>query len=187
VEKGAAAAFVRGFVAATRKLKVGDPKDNATDLGPLANKNQFDTTIKTVLAARRKKRKIACGGHRIGSRGYYFEPTLILDCDRKDPWWNEEIFGPVASLRTFVTEEEALNMANDSIFGLSGSLWTNDLARALRLSHQLETGVLSVNTHSSVHLEAPFGGLKQSGNGRELGMAGLEAFSELRNIYIAKS
>ena len=186
VEEAVAASFIRSFVAATKKLKIGDPKKESTDLGPLANRNQFETTVRYVEAARKAGRKILCGGRCLGRRGYYFEPTLIAGCRGGDAWWNEEIFGPVASLRTFRTEAEALRMANDSIFGLSGSLWTNDLNRALRLSEALEAGVLSVNTHSSVHLEAPFGGMKQSGNGRELGMSGLEAFSELRNIYIAK-
>jgi betaine-aldehyde dehydrogenase len=178
--------FIRGFLAATKKLKIGDPKKESTDLGPLANRNQFETAVRYVEAARKAGRRILCGGRRLGRRGYYFEPTLIAGCRAGDAWWNEEIFGPVASLRTFRTEAEALRLANDSIFGLSGSLWTRDLNRALRLSEALEAGVLSVNTHSSVHLEAPFGGMKQSGNGRELGMSGLEAFSEWRNIYIAK-
>jgi betaine-aldehyde dehydrogenase len=186
VEESVARSFIRGFIAATKKLKVGDPKKESTDLGPLANRSQFETTVRYVEAARNAGRKILCGGRRIGKRGYYFEPTLISGCRADDAWWNEEIFGPVASLRTFRGEAEALRSANDSIFGLSGSLWTNDLGRALRLSEALEAGVLSVNTHSSVHLEAPFGGMKQSGNGRELGMSGLEAFSELRNIFMAK-
>jgi len=187
VEQKAAKAFIRGFVEATAKLRIGDPKKETTDLGPMANKAQFDTTVRYVEAARAQGREIVCGGERIGRQGYYYRPTLITGCLVQDSWWNEEIFGPVACLRTFRTEEEALEMANDSIFGLSGSLWTRDLGRALRMSEALEAGVLSVNTHSSVHLEAPFGGMKQSGNGREMGMAGLEAFSEVRNVYIAKS
>jgi acyl-CoA reductase-like NAD-dependent aldehyde dehydrogenase len=186
VEARAAKAFTAGFVTATRKIKVGDPKQESTDLGPLANRSQFETTVRYVEAARQAGRRIVTGGRRIGNKGFYYEPTLIEGCKPDDAWWNEEIFGPVACLRTFRNEEEALAGANDSIFGLSGSLWTRDLDRTLRMAADLETGVLSVNTHSSVHLEAPFGGMKQSGCGRELGMAGLEAFSELRNIYIAK-
>lgn len=187
VEARAAKAFTEGFIKATRKLKVGDPKKESTDLGPLASRTQFETTVRYVEDARKSGRKIVCGGQRIGTKGYFFEPTLIEACRTDDPWWREEIFGPVACLKTFRNEHKALAMANDSIFGLSGSLWTRDLNRALRMANDLEAGVLSVNTHASVHLEAPFGGMKQSGNGRELGMAGLEAFSELRNIYIAKS
>jgi len=187
VEARVANAFTEGFVSATRKLKVGDPKQESTELGPLANRRQLETTMSYVEAARKAGRRIVFGGRRIGKRGYFYEPTLIAGCRPDDPWWKEEIFGPVACLRTFRGEEDALATANDSIFGLSGSLWTRDLDRTLRMAGDLETGVLSVNTHSSVHLEAPFGGMKQSGSGRELGMAGLEAFSELRNIYIAKS
>lgn len=186
VEEKASAAFVRGFLTATKKLRVGDPKKETTDLGPLSSRSQFETTVRYVEAARKAGRRIVCGGRRIGRRGFFYEPALITGCAAGDAWWNEEIFGPVACLRTFRTEAEAVRSANDSVFGLSGSLWTKDLDRALRVSAQIEAGVLSVNTHSSVHLEAPFGGMKQSGNSRELGMAGLEAFSELRNIYIAK-
>jgi betaine-aldehyde dehydrogenase len=96
---------------------------------------------------------------------------------------NEEIFGPVAVVLSFDTEEQAIAIANDSIYGLSGSVWTNDLKRGLRVARALQTGVLSVNSSSSVHLQAPFGGFKQSGLGRELGMHALDHYSEIKNIY----
>jgi betaine-aldehyde dehydrogenase len=109
-----------------------------------------------------------------------------VGCEKDDSWWREEIFGPVASLRTFRTEEEAVQEANDSIYGLSGSLWTLGLDRALRVALAMESGNLSVNSHSSVFTQAPFGGVKQSGLGRELGQAGLEGFSEPKNVFIGK-
>lgn len=186
VEEGVADRFVKGFLETTKKLKVGDPKQEDTELGPLVHQKQLETTESYVEAARKKGRKILCGGKRIGSKGFFYEPTLIVGCEKDDTWWREEIFGPVASLRTFRTEEEAVAEANDSIYGLSGSIWTQGLDRALRLAMEVESGVLSINTHASVHLQAPFGGMKQSGIGRELGQAGLEGFSEPKNVFIAK-
>lgn len=186
VEEGVADRFVKGFVDSTNKLKVGDPKKDETALGPLVHQKQLETTESYVEAARKKGRKILCGGKRIGSKGFFYEPTLIVGCEKDDSWWQEEIFGPVASLRTFRTEEEAVQEANDSIYGLSGSLWTLGLDRALRVALAIESGNLSVNSHSSVFTQAPFGGVKQSGIGRELGQAGLEGFSEPKNVFIGK-
>jgi len=186
VEEGVAERFVKGFVEATQKLKVGDPKKEDIELGPLVHQKQLETTESYVEAARKKGRKILCGGKRIGSKGFFYEPTLIVGCEKDDSWWQEEIFGPVASLRTFRTEEEAVQEANDSIYGLSGSLWTLGLDRALRVALAIESGNLSVNSHSSVFTQAPFGGVKQSGIGRELGQAGLEGFSEPKNVFIGK-
>ena len=186
VEEGVADRFVKGFVEATKKLKVGDPKKDETELGPLVHQKQLETTESYVEAAKKKGRKILCGGKRTGSKGFFYEPTLIVGCEKDDSWWREEIFGPVASLRTFRTEEEAIQEANDSIYGLSGSLWTLGLDRALRVALAIESGNLSVNSHSSVFTQAPFGGVKQSGIGRELGQAGLEGFSEPKNVFIGK-
>ena len=187
VEEGVADRFVQGFVEATKKLKVGDPKKDETELGPLVHQKQLETTERYVEAARKKGRTILCGGKRIGGKGFFYEPTLIVGCEKDDSWWQEEIFGPVVSLRKFRTEEEAVEEANDSIYGLSGSIWTQNLDRALRVSLAVESGNLSVNCHSSVFTQASFGGMKQSGIGRELGQAGLEGFSEPKNVFIAKS
>ena len=110
----------------------------------------------------------------------------MLGCETSDEVWREEVFGPVVCIRAFDDEEQMLREVNDSPYGLSASLWTNDLKRALRVARRVESGVLSVNSHSSVHVEAPFGGFKHSGLGRDLGMTALEGYTELKNIYISE-
>ena len=113
-------------------------------------------------------------------------PAVVLGCEPTDAVWREEIFGPVVCIRPFDEEAAMLREVNDSPYGLSGSIWTNDLKRALRVVRRIESGVLSVNSHSSVHVEAPFGGFKQSGIGRDLGMNALEGYTELKNIFISE-
>ena len=110
----------------------------------------------------------------------------MLGCEPSDPVWREEVFGPVVCIRPFDKEEQMLREVNDSPYGLSGSVWTNDLKRALRVARRVESGVLSINSNSSVHVEAPFGGFKQSGIGRDLGMAAMEGYTELKNVYVAE-
>ena len=121
------------------------------------------------------------------SKGFYLEPAVLADVKPQDRCWREEIFGPVVCITPFSNEEEMIAQVNDSPFGLSGSLWTNDLKRALRVSRRIESGVLSVNSHSSVHVEAPFGGFKHSGIGRDLGMSAMEGCTELKNVYMAEN
>jgi acyl-CoA reductase-like NAD-dependent aldehyde dehydrogenase len=111
---------------------------------------------------------------------------VLLDVETSHRCWREEIFGPVVCVRPFDDEAAMVGEVNASPYGLSGSLWTNDLRRALRVSRQIESGVISVNSHSSVHVEAPFGGFKQSGVGRDLGMTALEGYTELKNVYVAE-
>src|SRR5262249_59012904 len=127
-----------------------------------------------------------CGGGRPHQRGFYLEPTVLLDVDKSGRCWREEIFGPVAAVTPFDDEEAMLREVNASPYGLSGSLWTNDLRRALRVARRVESGVLSVNSHSSVHVEAPFGGFKQSGLGRDLGMGAMEGYTEVKNVYVSE-
>jgi acyl-CoA reductase-like NAD-dependent aldehyde dehydrogenase len=140
-----------------------------------------------LKGARQSGRKIECGGDRPAGRGFYLRPAVITGVETSDACWKEEIFGPVACVRAFDDEEAMLREVNDSPYGLSGSLWTRDLARALRVARRVEAGVISINCHNSVHTEAPFGGWKQSGLGRDLGQAALEGFSELKNIYISET
>ncbi len=184
VERPAREAFIERFVAAMTAMKVGDPLDPATELGPLVTAKQRALS-EDFLARARAAGRTVLGGERPDGPGYFLRPALILDCDPADPWWNEEIFGPVASLRAFDDEATALREANDTPYGLSGSVWTRDGQRALRVARQIEAGVLSVNCHNSVHTEAPFGGFKQSGLGRDLGMAALHGYTEVKNIYFA--
>lgn len=174
--------FVERFVAATRALAVGPPGEARTQVGPLVSAPQRENAERFLAES---KREVACGGERRPGRGFYLSPAVVLGCEPADRIWREEIFGPVACIRPFDDEAAMLREVNDSPYGLSGSIWTRDLHRALRVARQVESGVLSINSHSSVHVEAPFGGCKQSGLGRDLGMAAMEGCSELKNIYIA--
>ena len=185
VQRPAYEEFLARFVEATRKMRVGDPADETPELGPLVSAAQRESVEHFITDARRRGRVIVSGGDRPRQPGYYLNPTIITGVETNDPCWREEIFGPVACVRPFDTEEELICEVNDSPYGLSGSIWTRDLDRALRVARRLESGVLSVNCHNSVHVEAPFGGFKHSGIGRDLGLAALEACTELKNIYIA--
>jgi betaine-aldehyde dehydrogenase len=184
VERSIYKPFVDKFVAATKKLIVGDPSVERTQLGPLVSSGQRVAVEEYLADARARGSKFACGGERLPGKGFYLEPTVLLEVNQTDRCWREEIFGPVVCVTPFDDEEQMIRDVNNSPYGLSGSLWTNDLGRALRVSRRIESGVLSVNSHSSVHVEAPFGGFKQSGIGRDLGMAAMDGYTELKNVYV---
>lgn len=185
VERSVFDQFVELFVAATKKIVVGDPALDTTQVGPLVSANQRAVSEEFIEGARKAGRTIACGGKRPLPKGFYLEPTVVLGAEPTDRVWQEEVFGPVVCIRPFDNEEAMLREVNASRYGLSSSLWTNDLKRALRVARRVESGVLSINSHSSVHVEAPFGGFKQSGLGRDLGMAAMEGYTELKNVYVA--
>jgi betaine-aldehyde dehydrogenase len=178
--------FVEQFVNATTKLVLGDPAKPETQIGPLVSAGQRATVEEFLADARRCGSQFACGGDRGPARGYYLRPTVLLQAGKEERCWREEIFGPVVCISPFDDEAQMLREVNASPYGLSGSLWTNDLSRALRVARRVESGVLSINSHSSVHVEAPFGGMKQSGIGRDLGMAAMEGYTEVKNIYVAE-
>jgi betaine-aldehyde dehydrogenase len=185
VERGVFDRFVDKFIGATKTLRVGEPGAEGTQLGPLVSAGQRNASEQFITESTRAGRRLAIGGKRPLARGYYLEPTVLLDVEPGDRVWREEVFGPVVCIRPFDNEEQMLREVNASPYGLSGSIWTNDLKRAIRVARRVESGVLSINSHSSVHVEAPFGGFKQSGLGRDLGMAALEGYTELKNIYVA--
>ena len=185
VERSIFDGFVEAFVAAVKKLKVGDPAKAETQLGPMASAAQRDAVERFLENARQTGAKFACGGARLHRRGYYLEPTVLLNVGKEDLCWREEIFGPAVCIVPFDDEETMIRDVNASPYGLSGSLWTTNLNRALRVARRVESGVLSINSHSSVHVEAPFGGFKRSGIGRDLGMAAMEGYTEVKNVYIA--
>jgi betaine-aldehyde dehydrogenase len=186
VERKVYDAFVEKFVTATRELRVDDPGRDTTQIGPLVSESQRKSVEEFIDSARTARRTIASGARRPRPRGYYLEPTVVLQPELSDRVWREEVFGPVVCIRAFDDEAAMLREVNDSPYGLSGSIWTNDLKRAIRVARAVESGVLSINSHSSVHVEAPFGGFKQSGIGRDLGMAALEGYTELKNVYVAE-
>ena len=186
VERSVCEAFVDRFIVATKLLLVGDPAKPETQLGPLVSAAQRATVEEFLADARQRGSRFACGGGRPRAKGYYLQPTVLLDVRKDDRCWREEIFGPVVCITPFDDEAQMIRDVNASPYGLSGSLWTNDLRRALRVAKAVESGVLSVNSHSSVHAEAPFGGFKQSGIGRDLGMAAMDGYTELKNVYVAE-
>jgi betaine-aldehyde dehydrogenase len=184
VERSIYESFVERFVAGTKKLVVGDPAKPETQLGPIVSAGQRTSVEEYLADARKQKSKFAAGGNRPLGKGYYLEPTVLLEVTKTDRCWREEIFGPVVCITPFDDEDQMIRDVNASPYGLSGSLWTNDLRRALRVARRVESGVLSINSHSSVHVEAPFGGYKQSGIGRDLGMAAMDGYTELKNVYV---
>ncbi|MBI3415855.1 MAG: aldehyde dehydrogenase [Verrucomicrobia bacterium] len=186
IERSIYEPFVEKFVAATKQLIVGDPSKPETQLGPMVSAGQRASAEEFLADARQRGSKFASGGGRPHAKGFYLEPTVLLNVGKEDRCWREEIFGPVVAIMPFDDEAQMLREVNASPYGLSGSIWTNNLQRALRVSRAVQSGVLSVNSHSSVHVEAPFGGFKSSGLGRDLGMNAMEGYTELKNVYVAE-
>jgi acyl-CoA reductase-like NAD-dependent aldehyde dehydrogenase len=178
VERSAYDRFLDLLVAATRAVKVGDPEDDATEMGPLISASHRETVASFV------EDEPLFRGETPNGRGFWY-PCTLVEASNSDRIAREEVFGPVAAVIPFADEEEAVRLANDTPYGLSGSIWTRDGARALRVARALESGVLSVNSNSSVRVSTPFGGMKQSGFGRELGMHALDGYSEVKNVYLA--
>ena len=160
-------------------LRVGDPLDETTQMGPLISAAQRET-VGSFLDG---QAPVAFRGSAPEGPGFWFAPTVLAPVKRDDRVAREEVFGPIAAVIAFRDEEEAVELANDSIYGLSGSIWTRDGARALRVARAVQTGVLSINANTSVRVTTPFGGFKQSGYGRELGPHALDAYTELKTIF----
>ncbi|GGK17167.1 aldehyde dehydrogenase [Streptomyces camponoticapitis] len=181
VQRTAYDRFLELLAPAVRSVVVGDPSNEKTQMGPLISRTQLDRVRGYVPEGR----EAAIRGSAPDGPGFWFPPTVLTDVPADDPALTEEIFGPVAVVIPFDDEEDAIRLANDTEYGLSGSLWTRDIGRALRVSRAVAAGNLSVNSHSSVRYSTPFGGYKQSGVGRELGPDALTAFTETKNIFIS--
>jgi betaine-aldehyde dehydrogenase len=162
-------------------LRVGDPLDEATQMGPLISAGQRETVASFLDG----QAPVAFRGSAPEGPGFWFAPTVLSPVKPSDRVAREEVFGPIAAVIAFEDEAEAIRLANDTIYGLSGSIWTRDGARALRVARAVETGVLSINANTSVRVSTPFGGFKQSGYGRELGPHALDAYTEVKTIFYA--
>ncbi len=182
--------FVSAVCERTRRLKIGDPLDEGTEVGPMISNKQRQRVLDYVELGIQEGARLVCGGAALKegalAKGNYILPAVLSGAKARMRVVQEEIFGPVLCVLPFESEEEAVLLANDSPYGLSGSLWTRDLGRAIRVARGVKSGVLSVNSASSVHLEAPFGGYKASGIGRELGMKAMELYSETKNVFFSE-
>jgi acyl-CoA reductase-like NAD-dependent aldehyde dehydrogenase len=181
VERSAVDRFMKTLEGAVKALKVGDPLDESTEMGPLVSADQRQKVASYVDGGA----KVAIRGSAPSGPGYWFPPTVLSPVSNSDRAAREEIFGPVAVVIPFNDEDEAIRIANDTVYGLSGSIWTNNAGRAIRVARGLETGTISINSNNSVRVTTPFGGFKQSGVGRELGPDALDYYTELKNVFLS--
>jgi acyl-CoA reductase-like NAD-dependent aldehyde dehydrogenase len=179
VEKSVFDKFMSYFEKAVKSFKVEDPSLKTADMGPLISKKQLESVQRYLTE------EVAFTGSAPSGKGFWMAPTVLLPKTTQSKAWNEEIFGPVVSVMAFEDEADAIAKANQTEFGLSGSIWTNNSGKALRVARAVESGNLSVNSNSSVRYWTPFGGYKQSGLGRELGPDALDSFTEVKNVFIA--
>jgi acyl-CoA reductase-like NAD-dependent aldehyde dehydrogenase len=184
VERGVFDRFVELLVTATRALVVGDPEDDATQMGPLVS-GDHRARVEAFLDPGESGLTLAGRSDVPAGPGWWFPATVLAPVTPDRRVWREEIFGPVVAVTPFDDEAHAVELANDTPYGLSGSIWTRDSGRALRMAQAVQAGVISVNSNTSVRVNTPFGGMKQSGFGRELGMEALASFSDVKNVFLS--
>lgn len=189
VERSLYEKFVAEFVKRTKELVVGDPLEDKTRIGAMVSEAHMNKVLSYIELAKTEGGEIICGGNQVSvsgrcATGYFIEPTIIVGLDQNCRTNQEEIFGPVVTIMAFDTEEEAINYANSNAYGLSATIWTENLKRAHRVSHQIKSGIIWVNCWLLRDLRTPFGGMKQSGVGREGGWEALQFFTETKNVCI---
>ena len=177
--------FLGQFVERMRALKLGDPMDDATEMGPLATEQILQGVHDQVQKSIAAGAKLLTGGNRIHGPGFFYEPTVLVDVPKESPAYREEVFGPVASIFRVRNAADAIELANDSVFGLGSSAWTNDPEEQKLFTSELETGMVFVNAMVASDPRLPFGGVKRSGFGRELGGAGIREFTNTKTIWIS--
>ena len=182
VVKKIADEFIEKFVQKTEKLKVGDPLSDGTDIGPLVNASSLEKIDSQVKESVREGAEVLTGGERIGKKGYFYRPTVLKNVNPKMPIAQEEVFGPVAPIIVAGNENESIELANNSDYGLGASIWTQDLDKAERFSSCLESGIVSVNNVVASDPRVPFGGVKKSGFGRELSRYGMLEFVNIKSV-----
>jgi len=178
--------FMELFEQAVKGVVVADPSRDSSQMGPLISADQRET-VRSFVENSAEKVDVAFRGKAPGGEGFWYPATVVLARSNTERVWREEIFGPVVAVLPFDDEADAIAKANDTRYGLSGSIWTRDVGRAIRVSRGIQAGSLSVNSHSSVRYSTPFGGFKQSGIGRELGPDALDAFTDVKNVFISTS
>jgi acyl-CoA reductase-like NAD-dependent aldehyde dehydrogenase len=184
VEKPVAEKFTDAFVNKVKKLKVGNPLDPETDIGPMVNESGLTEVDRQVKASVKMGAQVLAGGHRLDRKGFFYAPTVITNVTRDMPVMREEVFGPAAPIIIVADAEEAVEVANATEFGLGASVWTQDLSKAERLCREIQSGVVTVNNVVSSDPRVPFGGVKRSGIGRELGKYGLIEFTNIKTVRL---
>jgi aldehyde dehydrogenase (NAD+) len=176
--------FVEKSIARARKRRVGDPLDPLTDQGPQVSESQFDRIMGYIESGKREGATLACGGERVGDRGYFIQPTVFSDVQDEMKIAREEIFGPVMSIIAFKDMDEVINRANRTTYGLAAGVWTCDIKKAHAVANSVRAGTVWVNCYHVLDTRAPFGGFKQSGMGRELGEYGLQQYTEVKTVTL---
>ena len=177
-------AFLERFTRAMAGLRVGDPLDPATQVGPLARADLRDQVLRQVRVSVERGARLVLGGARVGDRGYFVAPTVLVEVPKEAPAWREEVFGPVAAVVGAADAEAAVRLANDTAYGLGASVWTRDVERGKRLAREIEAGSVFVNGLVASDPRLPFGGVKRSGYGRELGVFGIREFVNVKTVWV---